>query len=297
MRTAEPPLRRVRAALAPTLAVVLVVLAGCASAPPPSAADPPHAPASTHATTNAPDADLFPAYLPPGVGIESLAFLPPPPAPDSAAFAHDRDVAQRMAERRDGARWQLATEDANTAFPRVATTWSCALGVPVTPEDTPVLYRVLRRVVADSSRATRSGKDHYRRPRPYVVIGGPTCAPADEERLRTDGSYPSGHATRGWLWALVASAIAPERTAAVLARGRAYGESRVVCNVHWRSDVLAARDLAAAVFVRLHESAEFRADVEAARAEVARVRTTGRPPSRDCAAEAAALAEFPSIGF
>jgi acid phosphatase (class A) len=263
-----------------------------AASPPTASSTPPPPSVAPHAAA---DAAAFPAYLPAGVGIESLSFLPPPPAAGSAAFAHDEDVARRMLERRGTARWNLATEDSNTAFPRVATTWSCALGMPVTPEDTPVLYRVLRRVVADSSRATRSGKDHHRRPRPYVVSGGPTCTPDDDERLRTDGSYPSGHATRGWLWALTVSAVAPERAAAVMTRGRAYGESRVVCNVHWRSDVVASRDLAAAVFVRLHESAEFRADVESARAEVARVRAAGRPPSRDCAAEAAALAEFPPL--
>lgn len=247
-----------------------------------------HAPAPTSAAAAA--AAGFPAYLPEGAGIESLAFLPPPPESGSAAAAHDEDVARRLLRLRGSARWSLAVEDANTEFPRVATTWSCALGVAVTPDGTPTLYRLLRRVQADSSRATRSAKDHYRRARPFVVNGQPTCTPQDDQRLAADGSYPSGHAARGWLWAMVVAEVAPDRAHAVMARGRAYGESRLVCNVHWRSDVLASRDLAAAVAMRLHESAEFRADVERARAEVAAARARGASVGRDCASEAAALA-------
>ena len=34
----------------------------------------------------------------------------------------------------------------------------------------------------------------------------------------------------GWTWALTLSEISPDQTDAILARGRAFGESRVVCN-------------------------------------------------------------------
>jgi acid phosphatase (class A) len=231
-------------------------------------------------------------YLAEGTGVQSLAYLPPPPAAGSAAFAHDEEVSRAALALRGTARWRLAVEDVNRNFPRVASTYSCALGTAITLRDTPTLYRLMQRVNADSSRATRSAKDHYRRVRPYVVNGQPTCDPAAEAALRGDGAYPSGHGSRGWLWGLVLSEVAPDRTPALLARGRAYGESRLICNVHWRSDVQAARELATAVYARLHASPEFRADVEAARAEVVAARTRGVPPDRDCAAEAAAMAEW-----
>jgi acid phosphatase (class A) len=41
----------------------------------------------------------------------------------------------------------------------------------------------------------------------------------------------------GWAWALILAEISPEQSDAILARGAAYGASRNVCNVHWRSDV------------------------------------------------------------
>ena len=108
--------------------------------------------------------------------------------------------------------------------------------------------------------------------------------------LREDGSYPSGHTAIGWAWALILTEIAPDRADAILARGRAFGESRNVCNVHWHSDVVEGRFMGAAAVARLHADPAFRADLEAAKAELATVRAKGLKPSRDCDAEAKALA-------
>ena len=85
--------------------------------------------------------------------------------------------------------------------------------------------------------------------------------------------------------------VAPDSTDAVLARGLSFGESRNVCNAHWRSDVLAGRVIGASTVARLHAEDVFRAELDIARAELAAVRAKGLPPTRDCAAEAAALAK------
>ena len=77
---------------------------------------------------------------------------------------------------------------------------------------------------------------------------------------------------------------------AVLARGHEYGQSRAVCNVHWHSDVVQGRVVASALYARLHADAEFRADLDAARAEVESLRAEGSPAPKGCAAEAQALA-------
>jgi hypothetical protein len=124
------------------------------------------------------------------------------------------------------------------------------------------------------------------------VNGQPICTPQDETFLKMDGSYPSGHTAIGWGWALILSEIAPDQTNAIIARGRAFGESRVVCNVHWESDVAEGRLIGAATLARLHAEPAFRADLQDARAELTAVRAKGLQPTRDCAAEAEALA-FP----
>ena len=229
-------------------------------------------------------------YLPPEALPNSLALLPPPPSAGSAAFALDEEVSQKSLALRGTPRWLLATEDANQVFPRAAGAFSCALNTPVTEQDTPHLFMVLRRTLVDAGSSTQSAKNHYLRTRPFVANKEPTCTPDEEMRLMSNGSYPSGHAATGWAWALILSEIAPEQTDALLARGRAFGESRVICNVHWLSDVIEGRFMGAGTVARLHADPAFRADLEAARAELAAVRAKGLKPVRDCAAEAAALA-------
>jgi acid phosphatase (class A) len=63
----------------------------------------------------------------------------------------------------------------------------------------------------------------------------------------------------------------------------------VVCRVHRQSDVDAGRIVGQAVFERLHQDAEFVADLLAAKTEVKKARRHGPPAARDCRAEAAAL--------
>lgn len=60
---------------------------------------------------------------------------------------------------------------------------------------------------------------------------------------------------------------ATDRAPALLAKGREYAESRVVCGVHFLSDVEAGRSIAAAVIGRLNADPVFQRDSEAARRE------------------------------
>jgi acid phosphatase (class A) len=178
----------------------------------------------------------------------------------------------------------------------VAGTFSCALNAPITEEDTPHLYLLLRRPLTDVGISTYAAKNHYNRTRPFVWNKEPICTPDEKAWLEKDGSYPSGHTAVGWGWALILSEISPEQTDAILARGQVFGESRNVCNAHWHSDVIQRRLIAAGTVVaRLHADPAFRADLEAAKAELAAVRNRGLKPTRDYSAETAALAVQPSL--
>lgn len=233
---------------------------------------------------------ILAGYLQPEALPNSLALLPPPPASGCAALALDEEVSRKSLALRGTPRWELATEDANLMFPQAAGTFSCALGAPITEQDTPHLYMLLRRTLADAGLSTYTAKNHYQRTRPFVINKEPTCTPDEEALLMKDGSYPSGHTAIGWAWALILCEIAPEQTDAILARGRAFGQSRVICNVHWHSDVVEGRFMGAAAVARLHADPGYRAEIEAAKAELAAVRAKGLKPTRDCQAEADALA-------
>lgn len=238
---------------------------------------------------------ILQGYLPTDALPDSLALIPPPPTAGSTSFALDEEISQKSIALQGSPRWKLAAEDANLMFPQAAAAFSCALNAPITEQDTPQLYMLMRRTFADARLSTYTAKNHYQRTRPFVVNKEATCTPEAEKHLMKNGSYPSGHTSLGWAWALILSEISPEHTDAILARGWAFGQSRVICNVHWQSDVMMGRIVGAATVARLHSDPAFRTAIEAAKDELKAVRAKGLQPTRDCKAEADALAEYPPL--
>ena len=218
---------------------------------------------------------------------DSLALIPPPPAAGTAAFALDEELSRMNLELRGTPRWTLATQDADLMFPHAAGTFTCALNIPITELDTPHLYILLRRSLTDAGLSIKAAKKYYSRARPFAVNKEPICTPWDEPYLMDDTSYPSAHSAIGWAWGLVLSEVAPDQADKILARSRAFGQSREVCNVHWASDVIEGRIVGAAAVARLHTDSTFLADLDAAKTELAAVRAKRLTPTRNCDAEAA----------
>ena len=199
----------------------------------------------------------------------SVVLLPPPPEQGSIALMLDKEISKKNLMKKDSARWKQAQSDAVLYFPEALEAFSNIEGVTISEDETPNLYILLRRTMADASLSTYTAKNHYKRARPFMVNNEPTCTPEDEEHLRKDGSYPSGHTAIGWAWALVLSEIFPEKVNHIIQRGREFGESRIVCNVHWQSDVNEGRFMGAATVASLHANPTFQADLKAAKKEVA----------------------------
>ena len=233
---------------------------------------------------------LLEGYLDRAELLDSAAFVPAAPEANSARQALDTAWAERMRQLRLTPRWDKAIRDADLSFPAALDAFSCSLGFDISETTTPALYLLLRRSMTDIGLSSYSAKNTYQRERPFMVDNTPVCTPADEDKLRKDGSYPSGHTAIGWGWALILSELAPDRAEAILARGHAYGESRTVCNVHWYSDVVAGRVVGAAAVARLQSNEAFLAAKEAARAEIERIRAADITLEDDCTAEEATLA-------
>lgn len=237
-----------------------------------------------------PGSGVLNGYLPRAALPDSLALLPPPPLAGSPAAQADEAVFRQTRALAGSPRWALAAQDANLQFPAAAGVFACSLGFDVTPEQTPHLYTLLRRTLPDAGLSTYKAKDHYKRLRPFAALGGTSCTPDDEAKLAKDGSYPSGHSALGWAWALILAELAPDKANAILARGTAYAQSRVICGVHWQSDADQGRMMGAATVARLHADPVFKAQLQAAGNEVKQALAAGKPPAgRDCGAEAAAL--------
>lgn len=232
---------------------------------------------------------IAPGYLKPSELPDSLVLLGPPPEKDSAALARDEEARKATLPLRNTSRWKLASTDADLAFPQAADNFSCAMGVRIDKKQTPRLYAMTQKMLSDFGLSTYGVKNKYNRIRPFVVHNESTCRADQEAILRTDGSYPSGHTAAGWGWALVFAQINPERSNELLKRGIEFGQSRVICDAHWQSDVDAGRIMGAATVARLQTNPAFLADLRAAKAEVKAAKVKRLNPMPDCAAETAAL--------
>lgn len=187
----------------------------------------------------------------------SLKLIPPPPQKGSAAYQLDQAIAAKYVAMKDEKRKAQAAE----AFNIIS-------DVKISEETTPNLYMVLRRTLADAGLSTYSAKDYYQWSLPFMVNNTPICTPDEEEGLRKDGSYPSGHTAIGWAWALILTEVFPEQADVIMERGKQFGISRNVCNVHWHSDVVYGRMMGAYTVAVLHANSDFMIDLEAAKAEV-----------------------------
>lgn len=189
----------------------------------------------------------------------AVHFLPAPPDTTSAAFQYDKAQYRWGKEQRnDPDRLTIAVNDAVWSIDNICNIFSGVLGFEISKENSPAIYEMLTLGLFSTDQAGKRPKNHYMRTRPYVYFGEPTIYPNDEARLRTNGSYPSGHTILGWSAALLLTEVAPEHADTILARGYMYGQSRVIAGYHWQSDVDAARLVASAAVARLHSDKHFR---------------------------------------
>lgn len=227
-----------------------LTLAACATATPyaPQAAQPTH-PATSERN--------------PAVQVDATIFLPPPPEANGAYELAERNIVRGpwSTERR-----AQAVED-NAIDPSAA--FDSVLGSNFTAQNFPATFALLTRAGRAAGYAGDPVKFLYQRSRPFVSDSRITPCIPDDERLRASFSYPSGHAALGFGWALVLAELIPSHADAIVARGRDFTWSRVVCGVHYPSDVEAGRTVAAAAIARLHADPDFQRELAAARTELA----------------------------
>jgi acid phosphatase (class A) len=164
----------------------------------------------------------------------------------------------------------LATKDANLHFPEATEAFNIILNTNISEETTPNLYMILSRTLADAGLSAYAAKNHYQRNRHFMVNNTPICTPEEQEGLRKDGSYLSGHTALGWARALMLAEVFPEQSDVIMERGKEFGVSRNVCNVHRYSDVLAGRMMGAAKVAKLRVNKQFMINLEAAKQELKR---------------------------
>ncbi len=202
-------------------------------------------------------------YLAPGQP-DAIALLAPPTAVESSEgrfelevvfTAHTTGAADALA--------RAAAENTLTIFH-----FAPAIGPWFQPGKLPKTEALFKQVEAEAKKVTDDTKKIFKHPRPYHVA--PARFPhAIEHEDPTHYSYPSGHSTRGTVFAALLADLFPEKRAALLEKGRDTGWLRVVGGVHYSEDVFAGRVLGQALVREFQRSEKFKADLAAARAELA----------------------------
>lgn len=213
------------------------------------------------------------SYFPAEELPNAVYWMPAPPAPGSSQFMHD--IAQYYwgkEQRLDTARANKAIREAAYELEDMARLFSSAFGMEISKQATPAIYHVLERGVQTIRISATKPKATYMRTRPYAYFNETTLVPEEEEELRTNGSYPSGHTVRGWGMALLLCEINPDAQDELFKLGYDWGQSRVIAGYHWQSDVDASRMLAAACYARLHTCQAFLDDMAAAKKEYTTLR-------------------------
>jgi acid phosphatase (class A) len=187
--------------------------------------------------------------------------LPPPPTADSTVTSAELMELHRIETERTPAQITQAQIDDREEDIFI---FKSVLGPGFTADALPATALLSAYVRKDESTAGSSLKNIYHRPRPYqadetlhpvcTLNAGPT-------------SYPSGHSLSGYLFAFTLVQLVPEKRQEILARADEYVHNRLVCGVHYASDIEASRRVAYAIFGSMATSSSFQRDLAAAREE------------------------------
>lgn len=267
------------------LAVGLAVLVACAGGVAPNAQTP-QTPSATPMAGAPAATPRPPGFLTAETTPNAIATIPVAPKEGETRNTLDWEIFRKTRALEGTDRWKLALADDNYRPEYLLSAFSCSVGTTLTPQNAPTLAKILARTTIDAGMAAEAAKQLYRRTRPFMHNPGNICLERTPG-LEASFDYPSGHGSLGWLAGLVVAQAAPDRASQSLARGRAFGESRVVCGVHNMSAIEAARTNAAGVFAALQGVEEYRTLMAQAKVEVDAARKSGvAPEAASCAKEA-----------
>ena len=201
-----------------------------------------------------------------------VEIMPAPPAFDSPEFAYDVvRYCWGKQQRLDSARVAMAIADAEwNNHEKAYARWAEAFGLAINERETPEIWKLVETSLATTDPMRKEPKAHYQRLRPFERYDE-TMPSHEENVLRGEGSFPSGHSLRGWTLTLLLAQIAPERAAEIYRRGHEFCESRVIVGAHWQSDVDAGRTFACVGFTMLQNNEAFLKQLKKAKEEYRRL--------------------------
>lgn len=200
---------------------------------------------------------------------DGVLFLPAPPEVTDPQFCNDFYFYQWGKQQRDTPLGIQARKDGPAELYEA---FSETFGITISPALTPEIDNLAGGACTDAHRANKRVKNYYQRKRPFVQFAEPSLVPETEEEEAKDYSYPSGHATRGYVYAMTLGLIEPDSANVLMKRAYQYALGRVVAGYHYKSDIDASAILAASIMGALAGNDAFRKQLEKARKEYARIK-------------------------
>jgi acid phosphatase (class A) len=197
-------------------------------------------------------------YLAPG-HPDGIALLPPPPAAGSEEQAADLEEARTVFKGRSPVQEARAMKDASLSFALFAPVIGPGFDLAKLPRTEALLQKVKKEIGV----IINLPKDHWKRERPYQLDEHLSLGKPEDSF-----SYPSGHSSRGTVYALILAELFPDKQEAILAKGRDLGWDRVFIGKHFPTDVQAGRVLGKAIFRELMDSPSFQHDLAEAKVEI-----------------------------
>jgi acid phosphatase (class A) len=199
-----------------------------------------------------------------------VVVLPPPPDPGSPEDQADLAALLAVQAARTPAMVSAARADAEeTVFRLLA-----RMGIALDPTTLPATASLFANLHADEAALVEPAKRHWHRLRPFAASPAvQPCAPRP-----WSASYPSGHAAFAFAASEALVDILPEWQDAIRARAATYARDRVVCGVHYPSDVEAGRLAGLAIAAAMRDDTLYQAALAAARSELRHA--LGLPPSQ-----------------
>ena len=212
-----------------------------------------------------------PAFVDPAQ-VHAGLILPTPPAAGSATSKEELvQLHQIQATRSEAQISQAQRDEALKSF----FIYQDVLGPTFDAENFPITAKFSKRIKKDIALNTATVKTIFHRVRPYNL--DKTLTPVCKTKTE-DNSYPSEHSTRGYVYALVLIEMAPEKRDAILKRADEYARNRMVCGVHFPSDIAAGKLLAYAIYAIMGTSPRFQQELEKASAELKSAPSLTRSP-------------------
>ena len=195
--------------------------------------------------------------------VEASRFVPPPPADGSADTKAEFAELRAIATRSSPDELAAAARDAKDEKPDL---FNGTLGFDISA--LPETNKLLMMVVEEEGADVKAAKKYFHRVRPYSADSTiKTCEPVKPGKAAN--SYPSGHASLAFSTGVVLASLLPAKAQAIMARASEYAEHRLVCGVHFRSDIVAGQQYGTIIALKLMDNRAFRAQMAKARTELA----------------------------